>query len=276
MPISCTRHPRFYAINVERHRLVRTVFSLFGRRRFSRPRRSPVTPYRISRHRSVLIRTLGVFDQRLQKNKVTNLRLAAERINGTVIRPGETFSFWRLVGRPTGRRGFLSGMLLSQGRVIEGVGGGLCQMSNLIYWLLLHTPLTITERYRHGYDIFPDFDRILPFGSGATVFYNYVDLQAINRTPHSFRIGVQVGERFLDGRVWSDADSSRGFRVVERDHRFFRGIDGIWWRENRLFRQTLDRKAAEMTAEELIGHNLVRVMYEYEPEATKVLRNRIS
>jgi len=197
---------------------------------------------------------------------VTNLRLAAERINNTVIRPGESFSFWQLVGRPTKRRGFLSGMLLSQGQVIEGVGGGLCQMSNLIYWLLLHTPLTVTERYRHSYDVFPDSGRILPFGSGATVFYNYIDLQAVNHTQNSFRLNVRVGEHFLEGCIWSDVDSSHSFRVVERDHRFFCGVDDIWWRENRLLRQSFDKRTGDMISEELIGHNLVRVMYEYESE----------
>ena len=45
-------------------------------------------------------------------------------------------------------------------------GGGLCQLSNLIYWMTLHTPLTITERYRHSYDVFPDSNRTQPFGSG--------------------------------------------------------------------------------------------------------------
>ncbi len=256
-------------MNVERHRLVRAVLSLFGGRRFAGPRKSPETPFRVCRHRSVLIRTLGVSDPRLQYNKVINLRLPTERIDGTIICPEETFSFWRLVGHPTARRGFVPGMLLSQGQVVEGIGGGLCQMANLIYWLLLHSPLAVTERYRHSYDVFPDSGRVMPFGSGATVFYNYVDLQAENRTGDSFRIGVRVGERFLEGWIWSDADQKHSFRVIELDHRFLQDAEGIWWRENRLRRQIMDRPTGKVVAEEEIGYNLAQVMYEYDPEADR-------
>ena len=68
-------------------------------------------------------------------------------------------------------------MVLHYGSFQTGIGGGLCQLSNLIYWMTLHTPLTVTERYRHSFDVFPDSRRTQPFGSGATCSYNYLDLQ---------------------------------------------------------------------------------------------------
>ena len=77
-----------------------------------------------------------------QYNKITNLRLAAARLDGVVLRPGETFSYWRLIGRPSRRKGYLDGIVLFCGTFRPGVGGGLCQMSNLIFWMTLHTPLT--------------------------------------------------------------------------------------------------------------------------------------
>ncbi|MFH2063258.1 MAG: VanW family protein [bacterium] len=262
MPISRAAHPWLYALNVERHRLRRRLRQAFSRVRYARPRSGPETTFRIARHRSVLIRTLGVSDLRLQHNKVTNLRLAAAAIDNTVIRPGETFSFWRLVGRPSARRGFVPGMLLSQGQVIEGVGGGLCQMGNLLYWLFLHSPLEVTERFRHGYDVFPDSGRVLPFGSGATVFYNYVDLQAVNRTNLTFRLRVRVGERFLYGALFADAETFRRYHVVERDHRFFADAEGVWWRENQLWREVVDASTGQLIVEEDLLHNLARVMYD--------------
>ena len=60
-------------------------------------------------------------------------------------------------------------MLLKNGTVQYGCGGGLCQLSNLIFWMTLHTPLEVKERHRHGYDVFPDSNRTQPFGSGAIV-----------------------------------------------------------------------------------------------------------
>ena len=81
-----------------------------------------------------------------QYNKITNLRLAAARLDGVVLRPGETFSYWRLIGRPSRRKGYLDGIVLFCGTFRPGVGGGLCQ-------------LTVVERYRHSYDVFPDCGR---------------------------------------------------------------------------------------------------------------------
>lgn len=106
-------------------------------------------------HKTPLYRRLRNVDMWLQENKVTNLNLASEKLNGLILKPGETFSFWRIVGKPTKGKGFLEGMVLTNGSFTDGVGGGLCQLSNLIYWMALHTPLTVTERWRHTHDVFP-------------------------------------------------------------------------------------------------------------------------
>ena len=58
-------------------------------------------------------------------------------------------------------------MVLFLGQIGGDIGGGLCQLSNLIFWMTLHTPLTVTERYRHSHDVFPDANRTQPFGSGG-------------------------------------------------------------------------------------------------------------
>ena len=127
--------------------------------------------YTVFQHQSPLIRNLKSVEMWMQYNKIWNLQLSAEKLNGIFLYPGETFSFWRLIGNPTRKKGYLKGMVLSHGRVKAGIGGGLCQLSNLIYWMTLHTSLTVTERYRHSYDVFPDSDRTLPFGSGAKCGY---------------------------------------------------------------------------------------------------------
>ena len=80
--------------------------------------------YKVARHSSVLLRKLGDVDMQLQRNKITNLRLAAARLNNVVIAPGETFSFWYLVGAPTAERGFVEGLLIHSGHMARGVGGG--------------------------------------------------------------------------------------------------------------------------------------------------------
>ncbi len=119
----------------------------------------------------------------MQYNKIVNLKIAVEKLNGIILFPGETFSYWKLIGKPTrGGKGYVEGMTLFYGGFKPGIGGGLCQLSNLIYWMALHTPLVVTERHRHSYDVFPDSNRTQPFGSGATCVYNYRDLQIFNGT----------------------------------------------------------------------------------------------
>jgi vancomycin resistance protein VanW len=131
---------------------------------------------------------------------VVNLRLAVARMDGLVLAPGETFSYWRLIGKPSRRKGYREGMVLYLGRIGSDIGGGLCQLSNLIFWMTLHTPLTVVERYRHSHDVFPDADRTQPFGSGATCAYPHRDLMIRNDTDQPFQLCLQVGETCLEGQ----------------------------------------------------------------------------
>ncbi|MBI5654761.1 VanW family protein [Candidatus Uhrbacteria bacterium] len=225
-------------------------------------------PVVIFRHQSVLIRKLGNADLRLQRNKVTNLKLAARRINSVTIRPGETFSLWKLVGRPTARKGYVEGLLLANGEVTSGIGGGLCQMANLLHWMFLHTPLTVTEKFHHGFDAFPDSGRTVPFGTGATLFYNYVDLQCHNPTDQTFQITVWVTDEHLKGEIRSDRDIPERYHIIERDHRFLRrAADGKHFRANRIFRERRETSTGRPLGEELLMDNFCEMKYEPPAEA---------
>ncbi|MFZ5632839.1 MAG: VanW family protein [Bacillota bacterium] len=217
-------------------------------------------PFVVCRHQTPLLRRLRNVDMRLQHNKIINLKLAAGRINGVILRPGETFSFWRLVGKPTRKKGYVEGMVLFNGSFYPGVGGGLCQLSNLIYWMALHTPLTVTERWRHSYDVFPDCDRSQPFGSGATVAYNYIDLQIRNDTGRDYQLLVWVGDTHLHGEWRSGRPGELWYQVYESDHR----ITHQWWggytRHNVLRRRVFDADNNLIGDEYLIENHAV-MMY---------------
>lgn len=212
----------------------------FGGLRFARKASAPGCPHLHFRHRTPLLRKLKDVDMQYQYNKIVNLRLAAACLDGVVLRPGETFSYWRLIGRPTRRKGYLDGIVLFCGTFRPGVGGGLCQLSNLIFWMTLHTPLTVVERYRHSYDVFPDSGRTQPFGSGATCVYPYRDLMIRNDTQTTFRLHVTVGEECLEGEWRADRRPEFAYRVVERGH----CMKSEWWggysRHNELFREVYD------------------------------------
>lgn len=192
-------------------------------------------PYRIHQHSSLLMRKLGDSDPRLQQNKIKNLDLAAKAITHIVIQPGETFSLWNLVGKPSKRKGYVDGMLLSKGQVIEGLGGGLCQMANLLHWMFLHAPMKIEERYHHSLDVFPDSGRTIPFGSGATILYNFIDLKATNISKHPLQIILWLDDTKLWGEIVTDQQGVASYKVQETDHAFVHHND-TWYRYNRLWR----------------------------------------
>ena len=91
----------------------------------------------LARHQSLLRRRLGDSSPRLQEQKIVNLQQAVKKLDGIVIKPGEIFSLWHIVGKPSYRAGYVDGMLLSNGKVVEGLGGGMCQLSNFLFWIFL-------------------------------------------------------------------------------------------------------------------------------------------
>ncbi len=217
-------------------------------------------------HRSVLRRSLTGLDPMYQETKIVNLRLAATALDGLVIRPGELLSFWNRIGKPTAKRGFALGLDLRLGEVGIDTGGGLCQMSNLLYWMALHTPLTVAEHHHHGFDAFPDDDRVQPFGSGASVFYSYVDLRLLNTTGATFQLCVRLTDTELCGTIRCDRVLPADVFVEERGHRFWRAADGSVYRDNELWQLTKDRSAGMALESRLVTRNHALVKYEV-PEA---------
>lgn len=217
-------------------------------------------PFRVHKHHSVLRRRLGDADPRLQELKVQNLRRAAQELDGLSIAPRQVFSYWRQVGRPSKKRGFTTGMLISGGKPIEGQGGGLCQMANLLYWLALHSPLTVTEHHHHSLDIFPDSGRVLPFGSGASVFYNYVDLQLRNDTSSTFYLKVWLDDVSLHGELRTSHEPQYTYKILEEDYRFYRR-EGQVYRTNKLYQIKVDRRTGNTLDKHLVTFNDSRVLY---------------
>jgi vancomycin resistance protein VanW len=255
------RHPILYFLAVWTRRLRRYADWYFDRNKYASKRTSDKLAFRVKKHQSVLLKKLGDSDMQLQINKVTNLKIATKQIDGILIRPGETFSFCKLVGLPTERKGYLLGMELTFGEARAGIGGGICQISNLIHWLVIHSPLTVTERYHHSFDPFPDDGRVLPFGSGATVFYNYRDYQFTNNTEHTFQINLWFSDKCLEGDLRIDTELDYAYHVIEKDHQFLK-MDGQFYRKNEIWRdKILKFKSGQVVETELITKNFARVTY---------------
>ena len=239
---------------------LRKLLWIKERSSFTRERCEAILPYSAASHKTPLMRRLRDVDMWMQENKVTNLKLAVSRLDGLILKPGETFSYWRLIGRPTARKGYKEGMVLFLGRIGGDIGGGLCQLSNLIFWMTLHTPLTVTERYRHSHDVFPDSNRTQPFGSGATCAYPHRDLMIRNDTDRPYQLCLRVGETHLEGAWRSVEPPSLRFHIVERDARIDQAPWGGYIRHNQLWREVRDLSDALLEEQYLCTNDAI-MMY---------------
>ncbi|MBU0661399.1 VanW family protein [Patescibacteria group bacterium] len=213
----------------------------------------------VARHQSLLRRKLGTSDPRLQEQKIQNLAQAVKRLNGVVIQPGEIFSLWHIVGKPSYKKGYVDGMLLSNGQVVEGLGGGLCQLSNFLCWIFLHAPIEIVERYHHSKDVFPDSGRVLPFGSGATILYNFVDLKVKNTSDVPLQLKIWLTDNHLKGQIVSSKPVFSKFHVYEKEHFFVKKQDA-YFRYNEIYRDEKIEGILQGTAK--LFTNFAPVLYD--------------
>lgn len=258
----CELSPLCYKLSEFRCRAQRALCDLPHRRRFARERREEPLPELVCSHRSLIRRRLGNVDARLQENKAVNLALAAREVHGVLIRPGQVFSFWRMVGDCTARRGYLEGLVISNGKTGRSVGGGMCQFTNLIHWMVLHTPLTICERHHHdAFDLFPDFGRQVPFGVGTSIKYNYLDYRFANRTDQTWQLLTWVDGEYLCGELRAQHPLGVKYHVRAADEYFSHETDG-WYRNNRIVRTCVSKKTGNLLSRQTLQHSHARIFYD--------------
>lgn len=263
------KHPLFYFLSIWVKRIRRLLISKIDGKKYSSRKQKEKLPFRVKKHQSKLIRKLGEADMTLQYNKIENLKIVLECLNGLLIKPGETFSFYKIVGRPTKQRGFKEGIELSFGKARAGIGGGICQSTNLLHWLALHSPLTITERHHHSIDPFPDDGRVLPWASGSAVFYNYLDFQLTNDTKWIFQINLWLTEKTIDGEIRVNEELDFAYHVFETDHKFLKK-GNEYFRANKIWRKKIAKfQSGKLIDKELMYDNYGKVLYQPTEEQLK-------
>ncbi len=243
------------------YRWKRHLYWHWNGKAYARTTKTGNLQYLHAQHQTPLDRQLVGVKQRLNENKKQNLAIASKALDGILLEPGQIFSYWRLIGKPTARKGYLPGLVLDQGGLGEGIGGGLCQLSNLVYWMTLHTDLEVVERYRHSYDVFPDRNRSQPFGSGATCVYNYRDLAIANGTQTTYQLRVWIEEGYLRGQWRAMTPPTRRYRVIEKDHEMVSTYWGGFVRRNALHRRVFDELTGSID-EHLITRNEALMCYD--------------
>jgi vancomycin resistance protein VanW len=137
------------------------------------------------------------FQRAVYDNKMHNLALVSARLDGVTLRPGELFSFWRLVGPPDAAHGFQVASNFIGGRVALAVGGGICQLTGALYNAALLAGLDVVERHAHSIDAYGP-SRYVPLGRDATVAFGYKDLQFRNGTAVPMTLQVRISPQCVE------------------------------------------------------------------------------
>ena len=129
--------------------------------------------------------------------RTTNLRLAANKINGTVLLPNEEFSYNAVVGERTISAGYKMAATYSNGAVVDGLGGGICQISSTLYDAVVMANLKITTRRNHQF-----VTSYVPAGKDATVVWGSQDFKFVNSRKYPVRITATVQGGIATVQVW--------------------------------------------------------------------------
>lgn len=258
----CEYGPICYKISLFKECRKKEIKDLIKGKKFAKKIQKENLPYIWKGDAKVLLRELHGVDMQLQKNKVKNLELASKKIDGLIIKPGEEFSFWKLVGNATKRKGYLEGLIISNSKFKKGYGGGLCQLANMIHWLILHSPLEVTELHHHSDALFPDVKRRVPFGTGTSISYNALDYRFKNVTKYPVQLRLWLDDTMLYGELRGMEELENKYKLVEEDNHYAQENE-IYYRNSKVYRIITNKKTKEELSKELILNNHSKVMYDY-------------
>ena len=147
-------------------------------------------------------------------NRTNNLKLACEAIDGTILLPGDTFSFNKVVGERTAEKGYKEAIAYVNGGLSKPeVGGGVCQVASSIYYAVLQADLKTIEREPHMYLV--DY---VPSGMDTTIYWGYLDYKFENSSPYPIKIEASVHDGqvhiILRGTEWKDYTVELSYQVL--------------------------------------------------------------
>lgn len=125
-----------------------------------------------------------------------NVELAAKFVDGTILLPGDEFSYNKIVGERTYERGFKAASVYENNKMVDGLGGGICQTSSTLYAAVLYADLEVTERHEHMLEV-----HYAPLGMDATVAYGSLDFRFKNNTDAPVKIVCKASAGKVDVQI---------------------------------------------------------------------------
>lgn len=236
-------------------RITQRKFFFYTKMRFDKNKYSklkgqllPNTVYVV---KNPMINTESGYDIKYQYNKMHNLKLASEPIHKLYINPGETFSIYQLL-REVDSSQYLDGLIVVNGKMSADKGGGLCQISNILFELFLHSDLTIVERHPHAKEyILPKEGELI--GIDATIVEGWKDLKVKNETPYTYQITIEFDSDNIICSLLSTQESPPKYQIINENLKEVVYPDHI--------RQEVDvYKVDERNQKHFLYHNVCDVM----------------
>lgn len=257
------RYPIFYSMAVKKETVKRHIKNYKSNIKFATYKQDKALPNMVHQYSSYLIKEGKDIDPTLQYNKSFNIGLSASKINKVIIRPGETFSFWNLVGKIDKKRGYRDGRVIVNNKVQAGLGGGLCNLANTLNLLIMHSPLEVTELHTHSDALSPDHGKRVPFGTGTSISYNYVDYRFENTTNQNVQILIWVENNYLNAELRSEKPFDYKYELSEENHHFTK-INGKFYRKSKVYKNTVNPSDNKIIDKQLVYDNKSKVMFDYD------------
>lgn len=195
-----------------------------------------------------------------QKNKVDNLKILSKTMNQVYIYPNEIFSFCFLAQQSKKYGKYKKGLILIDGKIVARKGGGICHLSNTLYYAFLKTPLTIVERHAHKVKSLPNPDKDALEGVDATISSGWLDLKVQNNTANTYQISITFDEENMYVCILSSEEareeafiSNRNFKYIRKRGKIFESVEVV--------RTIRDKKTKKELKQEKLYDEIVEVNY---------------
>lgn len=259
----CELNPFCFTVSHEKEVALRHIRNILSGEKIAR-KKGEQLPNVVFSSGSDMIKRGKDIDPVLQENKVDNIKIASDKISKIIIHTGEVFSFNRIVGKATKQKGYKDGRVIVNNKLIQGIGGGLCNLANTIHLLVLHSPLDITEFHMHSDALAPDPNgKRVPFSAGTSVWYNNIDYKFQNNTDQCFQLVIWCEGEYLKAELCSERELSCTYRIEEENHHFEKQ-NGIYYRISQIYKLTIDKATDKILKKELVLNNHSKVMFDYD------------
>ena len=236
--------------------------------RYAQHQSSARLPYEKFRYTCTMINRQAAGDLQYQYNKAHNLKVACRKIDGLIIKPGETFSLCLSIRDADRYEPYKEALIVINDELKTSRGGGLCQLSNMLFWVFLNSGLTVTERHPHRIMDFPDPTMKIR-GTDATIAGGWLDLKVKNTTDFTYQLAAEFDGDDMTVILLSE-DPAEHTYIFRNDNTVYTREDGHIFEDTDVLR--LDTGTY---AEERLYRNHTEIGYPL-PEGTEITERRKS